>query len=125
MRKLALEAKMLKYCPICNKRLNQSIKNGYTYYKSYTCNECSANIKISKIHSIYYSINNTIYYKNNNSIIYCWNSNNKTSNISFYYYFNKDLWFRVNNTIPITINNLSIKDAFKYVKKYTENNIFL
>lgn len=108
MRKLALEAKMLKYCPICNKRLNQSIKNGYTYYKSYTCNECSANIKISKIHSIY-----------------CWNSNNKTSNISFYYYFNKDLWFRVNNTIPITINNLSIKDAFKYVKKYTENNIFL
>lgn len=125
MRKLALEAKMLKYCPICNKRLNQNIELKYTYYKSYSCNECNADIKISKIHSIYYSINNTIYYKTNNSIIYCWNYNNKASNISFYYFFNKDLWFRINNTIPITINNLSIKDAFKYVKKYTEHNIFL
>lgn len=125
MRRLALEAKMLKYCPICDKRLNLNIEDEYIHYKSYICNECNANIKTSKTYSIYYLINNSVYYKSSNSIIYCWNSNNKTFNISFYYFFNKDLLFCVNKSEPIMISNLSIKDAFKYVKKYTENNIFL
>lgn len=119
MRRLALEAKMLKYCPICDKKLNRNIKNKFEYFKYYKCNKCVADIQIIKISPVFYSVHKNIYYSNMYPI-YCWNNNYK----SFYYYYDKELLIVFNNH-AIKINCIFIKDCLKFIKKYYQNSVFL
>lgn len=122
MKRLALEAKLINYCNICGKKYSYKYHHKHKYDKSkiwtnYICENCSIVFRVLRNYEFTYIILNKykgsihITYSFEDKILFIWLVDYNSSSKGCKH--------------PILELRTSFKDAFKHIKKYYDNLIFV